>query len=80
MYSVTDVETFIVTGVPSDRTAVPVVTYVAYILCAVMMTACIRTSGVRIVIVSKIRVRPIIGNKNTTTKKDSNVSFLIMGL
>ena len=57
---VTDVETFVVTDVPEDVTAVPVVTYVDYVLCAVMSSECISTFGVRILIGINIGVRTIV--------------------
>ena len=57
---ITDVETFIVTYVPGGVTALPVVTYVAYVLCAVMLSSCISTFGVHIVIESNIGVRTIV--------------------
>ena len=60
MSFITDVETFIVTYVPGGVTALPVVTYVAYVLCAVMLSSCISTFGVRIVIESNIGVRTIV--------------------
>ena len=53
---VTDVHTFVVMYVPEYVMVVPVVTYV---LCAIMMSACMSTLGVRTVLGSKIRVRNI---------------------
>ena len=60
MYFVTDVETFVVTEVPEDVTAGPVVTYVAYVSCIVTESACISTFGVRTVMGNKIGVRTIV--------------------
>ena len=60
MSFVTDVETFFVTYSMVYVTAVPVVTYVDCILCAVMTAACIITSGVRIMTVIKIGVLSIV--------------------
>ena len=57
---VTDVETFFEMYVLTDVRDVPIVTYVAYVLCAVMLSSCISTFGVRIVIESNIGVRTIV--------------------
>ena len=57
-----DVETFVVNDLPADVTALQVVTYVSYVLCAVMMPACMRTFGVHTVMGSKIGVRPIVAS------------------
>ena len=57
---VTNLETFVVTDLLVDAMAVLVVTYVDYVLCAAIMSACISTFGVYIVIGSKIGVRTIV--------------------
>ena len=61
MSFVMDIETFFVTYFPEYATALPVVTYAAYALCAVMASAFISTLGVRIMIGSNIGVRNIVG-------------------
>ena len=65
VYFVTDIDTFIVTYVPEDVTAVSVITYVAYVLCAVMMSAYMSTFGVHTVIGSKIGVHTKIGSNTS---------------
>ena len=45
MYSVADVEKFVVTDLPEDVMALSAVKYVPYVLCAVMASACISNSG-----------------------------------
>ena len=64
---VTYVETFVVTDVPEDVTAVPVVTYLTHVLCDVMTPACFSTFRVHIKIKSKIRVRTIVGSNTPMT-------------
>ena len=64
MYFVTEVDTFVLTDVTEDVTAVPVIMYVDYFLCAVMMSVCIITSRVCTVMGSKIRVRTIVGSNS----------------
>ena len=60
----TYVDTFVVMDVPSGVMAVPVVTYVAYFLCAVMTSACISNFGVRTVVGSKIGAHTIVGRNS----------------
>ena len=62
LYFVTDVETFFVTYFPENVMAVPVVTYLDYVLCDIMTSACISTFGVHTVIGSKIVLRTIVGS------------------
>ena len=47
VYFLTDVEIFVVTDVPEDVTAVPVVTHRAYVLRDVMVSMCISNFGLR---------------------------------
>ena len=61
---VTYVETFVVTDVPEYGTAVPSVTYVAYVLCAIITSTCMSTFGIGTFLVSKIRVRTMVGSNN----------------
>ena len=62
MYFVTDVDTFVVTYVTSYLTAVTVVTYVDYVLCATMSSSFMSTLAVRTVMGSKIGVHAIFGS------------------
>ena len=62
VYFVTDIETFIVMDVPIYVTAITVVTYVVYFLCALMTSAYISTFGVRTVMEINIGVRTIVGS------------------
>ena len=57
---VTEVETFVVTYVPEYVTDAPVVTYVAYILCDIMMSVCMSNFGVRNMMWRNIGVRTIV--------------------
>ena len=59
---VMDVETFVLTDVPEDITDVPVVMYVAYVLCAAMILVCMSKLGVCTVIVINIGVCTIVGS------------------
>ena len=71
LYFVTDVDKLVVTDVPEYITAVPVVTYVAYILCAVMKSACISTFGVRTFMGSNIEVYTIVRNNTPSHNADT---------
>ena len=62
-----DIVTFAVTYVLAYVTAAPVVTYVADFLCAILTSLCISSFGVRIVIVSNIRVSTIVGSNRLFT-------------
>ena len=44
----------------------PVVTYFAYVLCAIIMAACMSTLGVLTLMGSKIVVRTIVGSNTTS--------------
>ena len=59
-----DLDTFFATDLPEDLKTVPVVTYVVFVLCAVMTSECISTFGVGISIVIKIGVRTIVVSKS----------------
>ena len=61
-YFLTYVKISVVMDVPEDVTDVPVVTYVAYVFCDLMKSACISTLRVRIVIGKKIGVCTIVGS------------------
>ena len=64
VYFVTDAEKFVPTDVSADTTAVLVVTYVAYVLCNVMTSACMSNLWLRTVMGSNIRVGTIVGINN----------------
>ena len=49
VYFVTFIETFVLMDVPEDIMAMTVVTYVVYVLYAVMKSECMHTFGVRTV-------------------------------
>ena len=52
----TEIETFFVTDVTEYVTTVPVLPYVAYVLCALLTSACISTFGLHTVMGIKIEV------------------------
>ena len=62
MYFVMEIKTFVVTDVPADITYVLVVTYVAYVLCSIMISLCMSNLGVLTMVKSNIGLHTIVGS------------------